>query len=181
MHPCSDFSGEGPSPLDLPIPAALKQQWLDLATRRQFLGRSGKVLGWAGLAKLMSGNAMASGGDPGVLLPHFAPKAKRAIYLFMAGAPSQFETWDYKPDLIKRFDQDLPESVRGGQVLTGMTASQSRFPIAPSVFNFAQHGQALYVVDYGVVLVNENGQYAQRGTGVIWRITRTAPPGSPQK
>ncbi|MCW1912387.1 DUF1501 domain-containing protein [Luteolibacter sp. GHJ8] len=144
MHPCSDFSGEGPSPLDLPIPAALKQQWLDLATRRQFLGRSGKVLGWAGLAKLMTGNAMASGGggDHGVLLPHYAPKAKRAIYLFMAGAPSQFETWDYKPELAKRFDQDLPESVRGGQVLTGMTASQSRFPIAPSIYGFQQHGQA---------------------------------------
>jgi len=60
----------------------------------------------------------------------------------MAGAPSQFETWDYKPELIKRFDQDLPESVRGGQVLTGMTASQTRFPIAPSVFNFQQHGEA---------------------------------------
>ena len=143
LHPCSDLSGEGPSVLDLPIPVALKQRWLELASRRQFLGRSGKVLGWAGLAKLMAGqSALASGGDPGVMLPHFAPKAKRAIYLFMAGAPSQFETWDYKPELVKRFDQDLPESVRGGQVLTGMTASQSRFPIAPSVFNFQQHGQA---------------------------------------
>ncbi|RYD67418.1 MAG: DUF1501 domain-containing protein [Verrucomicrobiaceae bacterium] len=143
LHPCSDLSGEGPSVLDLPIPVALKQRWLELASRRQFLGQSGKVLGWAGLAKLMSGqSALASGGDPAVLLPHFAPKAKRAIYLFMAGAPSQFETWDYKPELAKRFDQDLPESVRGGQVLTGMTASQSRFPIAPSIFNFQQHGKA---------------------------------------
>ncbi|MEK7950115.1 DUF1501 domain-containing protein [Luteolibacter soli] len=143
LHPCSDFSGEGPSVLDMPVPLALKQRWLELATRRQFLGRSGKVLGWAGLAKLMSGqSALASGGEPSVMLPNFAPKAKRAIYLFMAGAPSQFETWDYKPELIKRFDQDLPESVRGGQVLTGMTASQSRFPIAPSVFNFQRHGQA---------------------------------------
>src|SRR5438132_340591 len=96
-HPCSDFSGEGPSVLDLPLPHAIKQRWLELATRRQFLGRSGKVLGWAGLAKLMGGNAFASTapGNPGALLPHFAPKAKRAIYLFMAGAPSQFETWDY--------------------------------------------------------------------------------------
>jgi hypothetical protein len=76
------------------------------------------------------------------MLPHFAPKAKRAIYLFMAGAPSQIETWDHKPQLKARFDQDLPESVRGGQVLTGMTASQTRFPIAPSIFDFKQHGQA---------------------------------------
>jgi len=143
MQLCSDHSGEGPSVLDLPLPDSLKRQWLELATRRQFLGRSGKALAWAGLANLMSGEtALASGADPHVLLPHFAPKAKRAIYLFMAGAPSQFETWDYKPELIKRFDQDLPESVRGGQVLTGMTASQSRLPIAPSVFNFQQHGQA---------------------------------------
>jgi hypothetical protein len=144
MHPCSDHSGEGPSILDLPLPGQLKQQWLELATRRQFLGRAGKALAWAGLARLMSGNnALASsGGDPGLLLPHFAPKAKRAIYLFMAGAPSQFETWDYKPELAKRFDQDLPESVRGGQVLTGMTASQSRLAIAPSLFNFQRHGAA---------------------------------------
>ncbi|WP_367873932.1 DUF1501 domain-containing protein [Luteolibacter sp. Populi] len=142
IHPCSDFSGEGPSVYDLPLPHAIKQRWLELATRRQFLGRSGKALAWAGLAKLLSENAAASTGDSSMLLPNFAPKAKRAIYLFMAGAPSQFETWDYKPELIKRFDQDLPESVRGGQVLTGMTASQTRFPIAPSIFNFQQHGQA---------------------------------------
>ncbi len=76
-----------------------------------------------------------------VTLPHFAPKAKRAIYLFMAVAPSQIETWDHKPGLAKRFDQDLPESVRGGQVLTGMTASQTRFPIAPSLFKFQQYGK----------------------------------------
>ena len=144
MHPCSDHSGEGPSILDLPLPGQLKQQWLELATRRQFLGRAGKALAWAGLARLMSDNTAlaSSGGDPGLLLPHFAPKAKRAIYLFMAGAPSQFETWDYKPELAKRFDQDLPESVRGGQVLTGMTASQSRLAIAPSLFNFQRHGAA---------------------------------------
>jgi hypothetical protein len=76
------------------------------------------------------------------LTPHFAPKAKRAIYLFMAGAPSQFETFDYKPKLAEMFNQDLPESVRSGQVLTGMTASQARLPIAPSVFPFSQHGKS---------------------------------------
>ena len=144
MHPCSDHSGEGPSVLDLSIPQSLKAEWLALASRRQFLTRAGKSLAWASLASLMGGNRLTASTTPGQggFLPNFAPKAKRAIYLFMAGAPSQFETWDYKPALAQRFDQDLPESVRGGQVLTGMTSSQSRLPIAPSLFKFKQHGKA---------------------------------------
>jgi hypothetical protein len=141
---CSDLSGEGPSVMDLPIPGELKAEWLALASRRQFLSRAGKSLAWASLAGLFArgGNAAQAAEMQAAMLPHFAPKAKRAIYLFMAGAPSQIETWDYKPELIKRFDQDLPESVRGGQTLTGMTASQTRFPIAPSIFQFKQHGKA---------------------------------------
>src|SRR5688572_18630111 len=88
-------------------------------TRRDFLGQGGAVLAWAGLASLLGRDAAASGSaaaaQPSTLhLPHFAPKAKKAIYLFMAGAPSQFETWDYKPKLVPMFDKDLPESVRGG-------------------------------------------------------------------
>lgn len=130
--------------MDLPIPRSLKDEWLNLATRRQFLSRAGKSLAWASIAGLVGrgglGTAHAAAGSG--TLPHFAPKAKRAIYLFMAGAPSQLETWDYKPELAKRFDQDLPESIRGGQVLTGMTASQTRFPVAPSFFKFQQHGKA---------------------------------------
>ena len=149
MHPsnidlCSDQCGEGPSILDMPVPAELKQEWLNLATRRQFLSRAGKSLAWAGLSAIAgrSGFAgLAQAAEEG-FMPHFAPKAKRAIYLFMAGAPSQLETWDYKPELAKRFNQDLPESVRGGQLLTGMTASQSRFPVAPSFFKFKQYGKA---------------------------------------
>ena len=66
---------------------------------------------------------------------HFAPKAKRVIYLFMSGAPSQLDLFDYKPSLGKFFDKDLPESVRMGQRLTTMTSGQKRFPIAPSLFN----------------------------------------------
>ncbi len=97
-------------------------------------------MAWAGLASLLErSNAMA--GTP-ASLPDFAPRARRAICLFMAGAPSQFETWDYKPKLIEMFNQDLPESVRGGQVLTGMTAGQARLPIAPSVYSFQQFGQS---------------------------------------
>ena len=143
-HACSDHHGEGPTPFDLPIPDALKQEWLRLETRRQFLGRTGKALGWAGLASLLGGGLRARASEsplPALRLPHFAPKARRAIWLFMAGAPSQFETWDYKPALAEQFDKDLPESVRGGQVLTGMTSNQARFPVAPSQFPFHQHGQ----------------------------------------
>jgi Protein of unknown function (DUF1501) len=75
-------------------------------------------------------------------IPHFVPKAKRIIYLFMSGGPSQFETWDYKPNLDKMFGTQLPDSVRGGQRLTGMSASQSILPIAPSFAKFNQHGQS---------------------------------------
>ena len=75
-------------------------------------------------------------------LPHFAPKAKRVIYLFQNGAPSQLDLFDYKPMLNKMHGEDLPESIRGGQRLTGMTANQAKFPLAGSVFNFAQHGKS---------------------------------------
>ena len=144
---CSDHCGEQPTVWDLPnVPPALKREWLSLETRRHFLARGANALSWAGLAGLLGGGAsraFASTPAPGGLrIPHQAPKAKRAIYLFQAGSPSQFETWDYKPALQDMFDQDLPESVRGGQVLTGMTASQARFPIAPSIYKFSQHGKS---------------------------------------
>ena len=116
-------------------------------TRRQFSGRGAKGLGSLALCSLLAGqqaraetNKPAVGGLPG--LPHFAPKAKRAIYLHMLGAPPQLETFDYKPDLGKMFDKDLPESIRSGQRLTTMTAGQTRFPIAPSVFKFEQYGKS---------------------------------------
>ena len=144
---CSDHCGEQPTVWDLPnVPLGLKQEWLSLETRRHFLGRGINALSWAGLASLLgagAGRAFASTpATAAVRAPHFAPKAKRAIYLFQAGSPSQFETWDYKPVLQDMFDKDLPESVRGGQVLTGMTASQARFPLAPSIYKFAQHGKS---------------------------------------
>jgi uncharacterized protein (DUF1501 family) len=115
-------------------------------TRRQFFGRGAKGLGSLALFSLLAEQQAkadtakpAIGGLPG--LPHFAPKAKRAIYLHMLGAPPQLETFDYKPGLQNMFDKDLPESIRSGQRLTTMTAGQTRFPIAPSVFKFQQHGQ----------------------------------------
>jgi hypothetical protein len=74
-------------------------------------------------------------------LPHFPPKAKAIIYLHMNGGPSQLDLWDYKPTLAKHYDQDLPDSIRNGQRITGMTSKQARFPVAPSLFKFRQHGQ----------------------------------------
>jgi hypothetical protein len=112
-------------------------------TRRHFFGRAALGLGTAALATLMNrraGAATATGGLPD--LPHFAPKAKRAIYLFMNGGPSQMDLFDYKPAMDKLFDKDLPDSIRKGQRLTTMTSGQKRFPVAPSKYKFAQHGQS---------------------------------------
>ena len=120
-----------------------------LETRRQFFGQAARGLGVAALATMLGeGKLLASdnstpkaiGGFPG--LPHFAPKAKRAIYLHMVGAPPQMDLFDYKPQMKDWFDKDLPDSVRQGQRLTTMTSGQTRFPIAPSVFKFQQHGQS---------------------------------------
>ena len=114
-------------------------------TRRHFFARGALGLGTAALASLLpKASLFADTPSPvtGVLgAPHFAPKAKRAIYLFMAGAPAQMDLFDYKPATDKLFDTDLPDSIRMGQRLTTMTSGQSRFPIAPSKFKFAQHGQ----------------------------------------
>src|SRR5262245_46792626 len=115
-------------------------------TRRHFFGRTALGLGTAALATMMPAGLRAGetkvkavGGLPG--LPHFAPKAKRAIYLFMNEGPSQMDLFDYKPKMADLFDKDLPESIRNGQRLTTMTSGQTRFPVAPSKYKFAQHGK----------------------------------------
>ena len=136
---CSDHYGEGPSVYDLPVPLGLREEWRRLETRRHFLGKMGKTLGWAGMATLLGPRAMA--GALGTPTPNFAPKAKRAIYLFMGGGPSQLDLWDHKPGLDSLYNQDLPDSVRGNQVLTSMTAGQTHFPIAPSHWKFTQRGK----------------------------------------
>jgi len=100
-------------------------------TRRFFSGLA--------LASLLKGERQQQG-LPG--LPHFPPKAKRVIYLFQSGGPSQIELFDHKPRLLDFQGQDLPESIRHGQRLTGMSASQSSFPVVPSKFGMAQHGQS---------------------------------------
>ncbi|MDA7916064.1 DUF1501 domain-containing protein [Verrucomicrobia bacterium] len=111
-------------------------------TRRKFLNRFGQGLGTLALADMMkSGQAFASP-DTGTLgAPHFPAKAKRVIYLFQSGAPSQLDLFDYKPLLNKMHGQELPESVRKGQRLTGMSGNQSSIPLAGSPFKFSQHGK----------------------------------------
>ena len=109
-------------------------------TRRQLLGRSAYGIGALALNALGATTGKVTGALPG--LPHFAPKAKRIIYLHMVGAPPQMDLLDYKPKMAEWYDKDLPESIRQGQRLTTMTSGQARFPIAPSVFKFAQHGKS---------------------------------------
>jgi hypothetical protein len=112
-------------------------------TRRQFFRRSATGLGAVALASLLRPSLWAS--DPAGPLPgrpHFAPRARRVIYLFMHGGPSQLDLFDHKPALRARHGQDLPESVRGTQRLTGMTSGQKAFPVTSSVFNFARHGRS---------------------------------------
>jgi len=120
------------------------EEWNTYQTRRQLFARGKNVLGGAALSSLlgdaMSGSASANSAI-GVTGPHFAPKAKRVIYLHMVGGPSQMDLFDYKPGMQKWYDKDLPASIRNGQRLTTMTSGQARFPIAPSKFNFAQYGK----------------------------------------
>jgi hypothetical protein len=132
-----------PSP---PIRSPLDELGVNL-TRRRFFGQGGHLLGGAALASLLADEGLVGGrpafgaaaGEP--LGPHFVPKAKHVIYLHMVGGPPQQDIYDYKPAMKDWYDKDLPESVRNGQRLTTMTSGQKRFPIAPSKFRFAQHGQ----------------------------------------
>ena len=103
------------------------------STRRQFFGRASGGIGTLALSSLLQ----AQGG-----LTHFAPRAKQIIYLFMQGGPSQLDLFDPKPGLATRHGEELPESIRKGQRLTTMTSKQTSLPVAPSPFQFAQHGRS---------------------------------------
>ncbi len=115
-------------------------------SRRQALSTFGMGLGGLALNEMLGKEAQAarSSNDVGGLLgaPHFAPKAKRVIYLFMSGGPSQLDTLDPKPMLNKMHGQELPDEVRKGQRLTGMSGNQASLPLAGSPFQFARHGQS---------------------------------------
>jgi hypothetical protein len=116
-----------------------------ILTRRNFFLSGSHLLGGAALSSLLLNEVCANGfrlrsadDIPG---PHFAPRAKRVIYLHMVGGPSQMDLFDYKPQMNDWYDKDLPDSIRQGQRLTTMTSGQARFPIAPSKFKFSQSGQ----------------------------------------
>jgi len=111
-------------------------------TRRQFFGRSAAGIGGAALASLLSqGGRSLGAASVAAGLPHHPPKARRVIYLFMHGGPSQLDLFDDKPKLREQHGQELPESVRGTQRLTGMTSGQKSFPVASSLFSFRRHAQ----------------------------------------
>ena len=126
------------------------QDYVRQETRRQFFARGSNAVGWAALAALIGRDGVALAETAGLdtsptptvgKLP-FAPKAKHVIYLHMVGGPPQMDMYDYKPAMGGWFDKDLPDSVRMGQRLTTMTSGQKRFPIAPSKYKFARHGQS---------------------------------------
>src|SRR5262245_24891185 len=111
-------------------------------TRRYFFKAGSHAIGWAALASLLDTDRAQAARQRAANGPHFPGKAKQVIYLHMVGGPSQMDLYDYKPQMQKWFDKDLPDSVRMGQRLTTMTSGQARFPIAPSKYKFAQHGKS---------------------------------------
>lgn len=162
--------------------------------RRQLLkgvGAGGlSMLGSTALSQLLAAEQLVVPTAP--LFPNFAPKAKRVIFLYQEGAPSQLDTFDYKPGLKDFYDKDLPESVRGQQRLTGMTSGQKRLPVAPSIFKFEQHANqqdGLWVSE----LMRHTGQMAgemcvvnsmtteqiNHGPGITFMQTGNQIPGRP--
>ncbi len=131
-------------------PTSLFKDYVRYETRRQFFRRGASFMGSAALGMLAPQLLAAAEKQappaaalkPKVFGPHFAPKAKQVIYLHMVGGPSQMDLYDYKPVMQGWYDKDLPDSVRMGQRLTTMTSGQTRFPIAPSKYKFAQHGKS---------------------------------------
>ncbi len=117
--------------------SALLNESFELS-RRQFISKGAASIGTIALSSLLSPEASRAAATRA----HIPSKAKRVIWLTQAGAPSQLDLFDYKPNLNRRFGEQLPDSIRAGQRLTGMTANQKTHPIAPSIFNFNQHGSS---------------------------------------
>src|ERR1041384_1656514 len=115
-------------------------------TRRQFFRKTATGLGIAALSSLLGPRAFGTSQEGEKIasnLWRIAPKAKRAVYISLIGAPSQVDLFDYKPALHARFKEDLKDWLKQqGERLTGMTAGQDKFPLAPSIFKFAQYGKS---------------------------------------
>src|SRR6476659_510738 len=176
-----------------------------LLTRRQFFGRSAAGIGTAALASLLnpglfSGAAAraAGGGITGASAMevtalkalHFAPTAKRVIYLFMSGGPSHIDLFDYKPKLRELHGTELPATVRMGQRITGMTSGQKSFPCVAPMFKFAQHGQAgtwvsellpytSEIVDHIAVIKSMNTEAINHDPATTYLVTGAQQPGRP--
>jgi hypothetical protein len=122
------------------------QAYAQLETRRHFFARGAHAVGWAALSSLLGTGELVQARDEAAPRlagrSHFPGQAKHVIYLHMVGGPPQMDMYDYKPQMKEWFDKDLPDSIRMGQRLTTMTSGQARFPIAPSKFKFAQHGES---------------------------------------
>ena len=124
----------------------MTNDYLNDLTRRSFLLQTGHGMGAAALSTMLASSAHGVSprvrSNPGIGgFPNMFPKAKRAIYLFFSGGPSHIDTYDYKPSLRKIHGMELPNSIRNGQRLTGMTSGQSSFPCVAPMFDFQQHGQ----------------------------------------
>lgn len=166
------------------------EPWYRLS-RRECLNRFGMGLGGLALAELMGGSAIAADDAGGALNGfHFAPKAKRIIYLFQSGGPSQLDLFDYKPLLNELHGEQLPDSVRSGQRLTGMSANQSSIPLAGSPFQFAKHGesgawisemlpQTATVADELCIIRSLHTDSINHGPGVTFMQTGSQIPGRP--
>jgi len=122
------------------------EEYVRSETRRQFFSRGANAVGFAALSSLLGGDMLRgsaqAASQPQSAMTHFAPKAKRVIYLHMVGGPPQMDLYDYKPKMNDYYDKDLPDSIRKGQRLTTMTSGQARFPIAPSKYKFQQYGES---------------------------------------
>jgi hypothetical protein len=169
------------------------EPWLQLS-RRECLNRLGLGLGGIALAELLGKSAAGEDASTTTTSPlggcHFAPKAKRVIYLFQSGAPSQLDLFDSKPRLVKDNGQQLPDSVRGTQRLTGMSSSQSSIPLAGSPFKFGQHGQSgqslsellphtAKVADELCVIRSMFTESINHGPGITFMQTGSQIPGRP--
>jgi len=165
--------------------------------RRSFLQRFGIGVGAMALSDLLAGESQAApttaaeNGAGGILgNPHFAPKAKRIIYLFQSGGPSQIDLFDHKPVLTKKNGEQLPPEVRGMQRLTAMSANQSSFPLVASPFDFKQHGQSgawmsnllpatSLVADDLCIIKSMHTEAINHGPGVTMMQTGSQFPGRP--
>jgi hypothetical protein len=161
-----------------------------LVTRRHFFGRGATGIGVAALASLLDGRTAANERETASKPAHFAPRAKRVIYLFMSGGPSHIDLFDYKPELTKNHGKELPASVRMGQRVTGMTASQKSFPCVAPMFQFAQHGKcgawvsellphAAKIVDDIAVVKSLNTEAINHDPATTYIQTGSQQPGRP--